>query len=216
MPIRILIADDHAIFRSGLKAFLEKENDLQVVAEAGNGFDTIKIVAAQQIDVLLLDLSMPGLSGSKVAETVVREHPHLAVVVLTMHEDDYYLKELFKIGVRAFVLKKSTGSNLLEAIRTAYRGKEYVDPSLAGRVIASFVGSSPKGGTGRLDLLTPREKEVCRYLGLGHTNSEIAEKLFISGRTVETHRTNITSKLNLKTRAELVRFAIDSGLLKLE
>lgn len=216
MAIRILIADDHTIFRSGLRAMLEKETDLEVVAETGNGFDTIRAVREQKIDVLLLDLNMPGLPGSRVAEAIVAEQPRLAIVVLTMHEDDYYLRELFQIGARAFVLKKSTGRDLVQAIRAAYRGDRYVDPALAGDVLASFLSHQPRRKAARLDLLTPREQEVCALLAYGHTNVEIAEKLCISERTVETHRTNINGKLGLKSRAELVRFAIENGLLSLE
>ena len=212
-----MIADDHAVFRSGLKALLEKEPDLQVVAETGTGFDTLKAVAENAVDVLLLDIAMPGLSGPRVAEEVLRKKPDMAIVILTMHEDPYYLQELFKIGVRGFVLKKSTGTDLLQAIRAAHRGQQYIDPALAGHVISSYVGRpSPKRKAERLDLLTPREQEVCRLLAYGHTNAEVAQKLFISERTVETHRTNIMTKLNLRSRAELVRFAIDRGLLKLQ
>lgn len=216
MTIRVLIADDHAVFRSGLRALLEKEPDLQVVAETGDGLATVEAVREQAVDVLLLDIAMPGLSGPRVAEAVLAEKPRLAIVVLTMHEDDYYLQELFKIGVRGFVLKKSTGTDLLQAIRAAYHGDSYVDPAMAGHVISSYVGRrTPSAGGSRLDLLTAREREVCTLLAYGHTNAEIAEKLFISDRTVETHRTHIQEKLGLKSRAELVRFAIDNGLLKL-
>ena len=216
MPVRILIADDHAVFRSGLKALLEKEPDLQVVAETGTGFDTLEAIAEKEVDVLLLDIAMPGLSGPRVAEEVLRKKPDMAIVILTMHEDQYYLQELFKIGVRGFVLKKSTGTDLLQAIRAAHRGQQYIDPALAGHVISSYVGRPPaKKRTERLDLLSHREQEVCSLLAYGHTNGEIAQKLFISERTVEAHRTNIMTKLHLKTRAELVRFAIDQGLLKL-
>ena len=215
MPIRILIADDHAVFRSGLKVLLEKEPDLKVVAETGDGLSTIEVVCREEVDVLLLDISMPKLPGPQVAEAVLRRQPRLAIVVLTMHEDEYYLQELFKIGAQAFVLKKSTGTDLLQAIRAAYRGEQYIDPALAGHVISSYVGGrSNKKTKGRLDLLTPREQEVCTLLAYGHTNAEIAEKLCISERTVETHRTNLLGKLGLKSRAELVRFAIDNGLFK--
>jgi len=216
MPIRILIADDHAVFRSGLKALLEKEADLKVVGETGDGFATIEAVAAEDVDVLLLDITMPKLPGPKVAEAVLRERPQLAIVVLTMHEDEYYMQELFKIGARAFVLKKSTGTDLLQAIRAAHRGEQYVDPALTSHVISSYLGRPARGkAQGRLDLLTPREQEVSTLLAYGHTNAEIAQKLCISARTVETHRTNLMAKLDLKSRAELVRFAIDNGLVKL-
>jgi DNA-binding NarL/FixJ family response regulator len=188
MPIRTLIADDHTIFRNGLRALLEQEADIEVVGETGDGFDTIRAVKETEVDVLLLDLKMPGLSGAKVAESVLEDRPHLAVVVLTMHEDDYYLRELFKIGVRGFVLKKSTGRDLLQAIRAAYRGKEYIDPSMAGQLISSLIFRPKSKTSARLEQLTPREQEVCTLLAYGHTNAE---------------------------RAELVRFAIDYGLLKL-
>ncbi len=215
MPIRILIADDHAVFRTGLKAMLEKESDLRVVGESGDGFATVEAAPSLEIDVLLLDISMPNLSGAKVAEMVLKKRPNLAIVILTMHEDEYYLREFLKIGVRGFVLKKSTGTDLLKAIRAAYDGEQFVDPLLAGQVISTYVGAPPGKKTGsRQDLLTPREREVCILLAYGHTNGEIAEKLIISERTVESHRSHLMSKLNLKTRAELVRFAIDNGLLK--
>lgn len=217
MPTRILIADDHAVFRSGLKALLEKESDLRVVRETGNGFDTIRAVEETDIDVLILDITMPGLPGPKVAETVLKNKPGLIIVVLTMHEDEYYLQELFRLGVRAYVLKKSTGTDVVQAIRAAKKGEEYVDPALTNVVVSSFVGrQAKKQKTGRLDLTTPREQEVLTLLAYGHTNAEIADKLCISERTVETHRTNIMSKLQLRSRAELVRFAIDNGLLKLD
>lgn len=216
MPIRILIADDHGVFRSGLKALLENESDLEVVGETGNGFDTIRAVEETDVDVLILDITMPGLPGPKVAEAVLKKKPDLIIVVLTMHEDEYYLQELFRLGVRAYVLKKSTGTDVVQAIRAARKGDEYIDPSLTKVVISSFIGKQPKKRrTGRLELMTPREKEVLTLLSYGHTNAEIAEKLCISERTVETHRTNIMAKLQLRSRAELVRFAIDNGLLKL-
>lgn len=216
MPIRLLIADDHAVFRSGLKALLETEKDFIVVGETGDGYETIKAVAQTPLDVLLLDISMPGLSGSKVAEAVLADHPSLPIVVLTMHEDEYYLQEFFKIGVKAFVIKKSTGTDLIQAIRAVYRGEQWIDPSLASYVISSYVGRAPKQETGgRMNLLTPREKEICSLLAYGHTNTEIAKRLYISVRTVETHRANIMAKLDLKSRAELVRFAIDNDLLQL-
>lgn len=214
MPIRILIADDHAVFRSGLRALLEKEHDLEVVGEAGDGFTTIEAAARPDVDVLLLDISMPGMRGPKIAEAALSARPQLAIVVLTMHEDEYYLQELFRIGARAFVLKKSTGTDLVQAIRAAYDGQRYIDPALAGDVLCSYVGGPrPAKGAARTDLLTPREREVCTLLAYGHTNAEIAGKLGISERTVETHRTHIMGKLHLNSRAELVRFALDNGLL---
>jgi two-component system response regulator NreC len=199
-----------------LKALLDNESDIEVVSETGDGFETIRAVTEHAPDILLLDISMPGLHGSKVAEEVLKLQPGLAVVILTMHEDEYYLQELFKIGARGFVLKKSSGRELIQAIRTVSRGESYVDPSLGGSVISSYVGGrSQSDKAGRLDLLTRREQDVCTLLAYGHTNAEIAERLSISARTVETHRSNIMGKLELGTRADLVRFAIENGLMKL-
>jgi two-component system response regulator NreC len=216
MPIRIFIADDHAVFRSGLKMLLEREPDLQVVGEAGNGFDTIRTVTKTDLDVLLLDVAMPGLSGARVAEEVLKCKPNLAIVVLTMHEDEYYLQEFFRLGVRAYVLKKSTGTDVAQAIRAAQKGKQYIDPALINLAISSYAGRQPtKQKIRRLEIMTPRELEVLTLLAYGHTNTEIAERLSISERTVETHRNKIMVKMEFKSRAELVRFAIDNGLLKL-
>jgi DNA-binding NarL/FixJ family response regulator len=216
MPIRVLITDDHAVFRSGLRALLEKEPSFEVVGEAGSGIETLRALDHLPVDVLLLDISMPGLPGARTAQEALRKRPNLAVVVLTMHEDEYYLQELLRIGVRGYVLKKSTGTELVHAIRAAYRGDSYIDPALAHLVISPYVGKPSTRELGHLGLLTPREQEVCRLLAYGYTNAEVARQLFISDRTVETHRNNIMGKLDLKSRAELVRFAIDNGLLKIE
>jgi len=214
MAIQVLIADDHAVFRSGIRALLEKEPDIHVAGETGSGVDTLQAVDNLKFDILLLDITMPGLPGPRVAEQALRKRPNLAILVLTMHEDEYYLQELFRIGVRGYVLKKSTGTELVQAIRAVFRGDNYIDPALAKLVISPYVGKAVAKGATRLDVLTAREQEVCRLLAYGFTNAEVAEKLFISDRTVETHRTNIMSKLDLRSRAELVRFAIDNGLLK--
>ena len=135
MPIRILIADDHAVFRSGLRALLEQDDRLRIVGEAGTGPETVEAARSDDVDLLLLDLSLPGMPGSRVAEAVLGARPELAIVVLTMHEDPFYMEELFKLGVRGFVLKKSTGTDVVRAILAAHRGECYVDPALAGHPI---------------------------------------------------------------------------------
>ncbi|MBP8128013.1 MAG: response regulator transcription factor [Candidatus Hydrogenedentes bacterium] len=216
MRIRLFIADDHAVFRSGLRALLEQEEEFLVVGETGSGVDTLKLLNEKDVDVLLLDISMPGLPGQRVAREALRAHPGLSIVVLTMHEDEYYLQELLRVGVRGYVLKKSTGSELVQAIRAVHRGNVYIDPTLAGLVVSPYVGRPASRARDPVTLLTPREKEVCTLLAYGHTNAEVAEKLRISDRTVETHRTNIMAKLELKSRADLVRYAIDNGLLKFD
>ena len=216
MGIKILIADDHAVFRSGVKALLEKEPDFEVAAEAGTGGEAVDALAHHEIDVVTLDISMPGQSSTKVVKELLQIKPDLAIVVLTMHEDEFYMEDLFKAGVRAFVLKKSKSHALFDAIRSAHRGENYVDPLIAGRVLSPVSGKRrAKPVEERTAKLTQREREVCKMLALGHTNAEIADKLNISARTVETHRMNILSKLDLKSRADLVRFAIENEIIKL-
>jgi len=146
---------------------------------------------------------------------VLQEKPPLGIIILTMHDDEYYLRELFRIGVRGFVLKNSAHGDLLRAIRQVHRGQEFVDPSLAGRMLTDHYSQRRCSATARSELLTRREKEVCALLAYGHTNVEIADKLCISVRTVDTHRANITAKLESGSRAELVRFAIENNLLRL-
>ncbi|HJN15341.1 MAG TPA: response regulator transcription factor [Armatimonadota bacterium] len=215
MPIRVLIADDHAVFRSGLQALLEHESGIEVVGESANGPDTLVALEEHDVDVLLLDISMPGLSGGRVAEVVREKWPHVAIVVLTMHEDTYYVEELFKSGARGFVLKKSTDRELVEAIHAVRGGGRYVDATLAGEVLAPLLGQLLSDDATGVDSLTAREREVCALLAYGHTTAEIAEKLSISPRTVETHRQRIMAKTDCKTRADVVRFAIDAGLMRI-
>lgn len=214
MGIKILISDDHAIFRSGLRAYLEKIEDFVVEAESGNGFETLDILRNRKIDVLLLDISMPGIPSLKVAEEALKINPNIAIVVLTMHEDEYYLKEFLKIGIKSYILKKSPPSELVHAIKAAHSGKHYIDPAFS-QFMVSYMIEKPKKSRRKKAVLTTREEEVLKLLAMGYTNEEVARKLFISKRTVETHRANIMQKLNFKTRAELVRYALENGLLKL-
>lgn len=213
MPIKLFIADDHEIFRNGLRAFLEKEKDIEIVNESGDGYETIKLVSEEEVDVLILDISMPGPPAEEVVEKILKMKPQLAIVILTMHEDEYYLQEMLKKGVRAYVLKKSSGTNLINAINETFKGNHFIDPSLSNYVVSLYTGQPVKKDS-MTNYLSKREQEVLKFLVLGYTNSEIAVKLFISKRTVESHKTNIMKKLGLKNKAELVRFAIDNGLIK--
>lgn len=215
MPIKLFIADDHAIFRSGLKSFLEKEVDLAIVGEAGDGQATLRGLREQAVDTLILDINMEGPQVGDVIAAARELQPNLAIVILTMHEDEFYLREVFRAGARAFVLKKSTGRELIDAIRAANQGGTYVDPALSHLLVSAYFEPTPakrKGEGG--STLTRREKEVLQLLGHGFTNDEVGAKLFISKRTVETHRANIKQKLGLKTRAELVRYALAKDFIK--
>jgi two-component system response regulator NreC len=213
MTIKIHLADDHAVFRSGLKALVEKEEDLVVVGETGNSFDTLKWFTEHEADVLVLDINMPGPPTSEVAKELSANHPQTAVLILTIHSEEYYLREFLKLGAKGFMVKTSTGTELIQAVRTVNKGKTYIDPLMSKYLVSNYVGRPLKSG-GRLDILTKREQEVCTYLARGHTNTEVAEALSISKRTVETHRATIMMKLELKSRAELDRFALENGLMK--
>jgi two-component system response regulator NreC len=209
--IRIHITDDHAVFRCGLKAFIEKESDLRVVSEATDADETLEQVRSCKPDVVILDINVPGRPAASVAQTLLAEQPRLAILILTIHDEEHYLREFLKIGARGFMVKTSTGNELIEAIRKVHRGEQYVDPQLSRYLIANFIGKPKKSKVG-VELLTGREREICQYLASGHTNAEVAEALNISKRTVETHRAAIMSKIGLKSRAELVHFAMENGL----
>jgi two-component system response regulator NreC len=211
MSIRIHIADDHTIFRSGLRAFIENHDDLEVVGETGNGFDAIAWFRGNQADVLLLDISMPGMTGSGVARQLIEDHPGIRILVLTMHDDEFYLREFFRIGCRGFILKSSPADLLMKGIRAVAGGEVFVDPALSKHLVGTYGGAASP--VTRHHDLTPRETEVCRVLAMGHTNEEAAQVLHISRRTVETHRAAIMTKLNLHSRAELVRFALENDLM---
>lgn len=210
-PIRIHLTDDHAVFRCGLKAFIEKEPDLLVVSEAADGDETLTAARASRPDVVVLDINLPKSSASAVAKDLISEFPRIALLMLTIHDEEHYLREYLRIGAKGFMLKTSTGDELIDAIRKVYRGEQYVDPALAHYLIANYIGR-PKETKAGISLLTGREREICSYLASGYTNAEVADTLNISKRTVETHRAAIMAKVGLKSRAELVHFAMENGL----
>jgi two-component system response regulator NreC len=210
MNIRVFLVDDHTIFRAGIRALLEGAGDVEIVGEAGTGRGALETLGAQPVDVLLLDVNLPDISGVEVARSL-REAPNPpGILVLSMHDDEAYLREFLALGARGYVLKSSTSDELLRAIRAVARGDSHVDPSLSKYLLPEALR---KPGADADAALTHREAEVCRLLALGHTNQEVAEALHISRRTVESHRASILGKLRLKTRADLVRYAMEEGLV---
>jgi two-component system response regulator NreC len=204
--INIVLADDHEVVRAGLRLLLQGEESMHVVGEAGDLPSALRLVETRRPDVLVLDLNMPGPpSLSAIAEVKDK----CAVVVLTMQSDPAFAREALQAGARAYVLKEAAGSELLTAVRTAADGGIYLNPQLGARMAAE-----PSAAVEAPDDLSPRELEVLRLIALGHTNAEIGEQLFLSVRTVETHRSHIQRKLRLTTRADLVRYALDRGLLE--
>jgi len=213
--LKLLLVDDHAIFRSGLRALLESEPDMSVVGEAGDGYAALRIAAEVEPDVVVLDLSVPGgLAGPRIAEELLVARPKLKICVLTMHDEQSYLREMFQIGAWAFVLKRSRPEIFIGAVRAAARGEHFVDPAIVGGVIDAFVGRTPVApDSRRLSQLSKREQDVCRLVALGYTSGEAGKLLSLSPRTVESHRHNIMARLELRSRADLVRFALDNGLI---
>jgi DNA-binding NarL/FixJ family response regulator len=209
--VRLVIADDHAIVRDGLRALIEAQPGLEVVGEAADGEEAWRLARTLRPDVLLLDLSMPGVNGADAAERIVRDCAGVRVVALTMHEERGYVARLLRAGASGYVLKRTASAELVRAVRAVAGGGTYVDPSLAGALLAepSRAARPDRGGDP-----TARETEVLQLVARGHSNKEIAGILEISVKTVETHKANAMTKLGLATRAALVRFAMDEGWLR--
>lgn len=203
----IVIADDHAVVRSGLKLLLDAEADFEVVAEAGDADSAVRYVLGHKPSVAMLDLNMPGASTLEAIPRIHEISPKTRVVILTMQDDPAFAREAMQAGAHGYVLKEAADDELVEAVRLAARGDTYLNPRLGAKLAAQ------SDSTGANSLLTPREREVLGLIALGHTNSEVAEQLFLSVRTVESHRAHIQQKLELGTRAELVRFALDNDLI---
>ncbi len=204
--IRIVLADDHTVVRSGLRMLLDSEADFEVVAEAGEVESTRRYVRGHRPAVLVLDLNMPGESSLDAIPVLRAESPGTQIVVLTMQEELAFARHALGAGALGYVLKEAADDELVRAVRAAAVGETYLTPRLGARM-----ASEPE--IGRPDDLSEREAEVLRLIALGHTNAEIAEQLFLSVRTVETHRAHIQQKLNLTSRAELVRYAMERGLM---
>ncbi len=206
-PLRIVIADDHSVVRRGLRQLLENEDGLEVVAEADDIDSARRYTRGHKPDVLVLDLNMPGGSTLEAIPSIRDESPDTRIVILTMQNEPAYAREALGAGVLGYVLKEAADTELVEAVRRAAAGDTYLNPRLGARVAAAPPPGPPDG-------LSEREVEVLRMIALGHTNAEIAESLFLSVRTVETHRAHIQQKLRLGSRAELVRYALDHGLIE--
>jgi two-component system, NarL family, response regulator NreC len=204
----IVIADDHTVVRQGLRLLIDAEPSLQVVAEAGTVADAERLTRAHRPSVLVLDLNMHGESGLEAIPRLRADAPDTAIVVLTMQDDPGFARQALQSGALGFVLKEAADEELLEAIQLAAAGETYLNPRLGARLAAQ-----PPAPTGPPDDLTERELDVLRLIALGHTNAEIAEQLFLSTRTVETHRAHIQRKLGRNTRAELVRYALEHNLM---
>lgn len=213
-PIRVLISDDHAILRSGLKMLLNAEPDIAVIGEATTGEEAIRLAGELQPDLVLMDISMPGIGGLEATAEIKKQHPHIKVLILTMHESEAYLFRTIKAGGSGYVFKKSADTELINAIRQVMQGESFLKPSVTKALAQDYL---ERAEAGEVDdtyaTLTDREREILKLIAEGNTNPEIAKILVISVRTVETHRAHIMDKLGLHHRSELVKYALRKGLL---
>jgi two-component system response regulator NreC len=212
MPIRVLLADDHAVLRDSLRAFLSMYPDIEVVGEAADGVETLAQAQALKPDVLLLDMAMPNLSGLDVLRRLGKEQPECKVLVLTQHEAPQYVLPALRAGAKGYLLKKAGGTEVAQAVRAIARGESILHPSVASFVIEAAVRSAPETASSAPAVsLTDRENEVLSLIAEGQTNAEIARALHISPKTVDKHRASLMEKLNIHTRAGLIRYAVGKG-----
>lgn len=216
MSIRILLADDHQLFRSGLRSLIEQESDMEVVAEAADGLQTVRLAEEHRPDVVVMDITMPGLNGVEATACVCSRVNGVRVIALSMHSDRRYVAGMLKAGACGYLLKDCAYEELVKAILASMAGQTYLSPAVAGAVVDHYV-RQPLGGVARaVAILSPREREVLQLLAEGHNVKEIGSRLHVSPKTVETHRRNIMEKLSLHSLPELTKFAIREGLTTLE
>jgi two-component system response regulator NreC len=213
VSVRVVIVDDHAVVRTGLRLLLEREEDIETVGEAGDAREAVFEVRAQKPDVILMDVTLPGKSGIEAIPDVLKEAPEARILVLSMADDPRYVREAFAAGAFGYVLKEAADTEVVGAVREVAASRRYVHPALGARLAAAEAEAARAVDE---DPLSDREREVLRLLALGHTNQEIAKMLHISVRTAETHRAHIMQKLRLATRAELVRYALSHSLIEEE
>lgn len=212
-PTRILLADDHALVRRGLRLILDAEPDLTVVAEAGNGAEAVEL-AREGVDLAILDIAMPRMTGIQAAREISRRAPEVRLLMLSMYDNEQYLFESLKAGASGYVLKSVADRDLLEACRAAMRGEPFLYPGAVTALIRDYLQRDAQGEGLPASLLTPREEEILKLIAEGHSSKEIADLLVISIKTVDRHRANILGKLGMRDRLELTRYAIRAGLVE--
>lgn len=211
--IRVLVADDHTIVRSGVRLLLEAEPDIEVVGEALDGHEAVDQVQSLGPDVVLMDIAMPGMDGLEATRQIKTRWPDVHVLVLTMHRTDDYFFEMLQAGASGYVLKGAQTGELISAVRVVSRGEVFLYPSMAGKLVKDYLCRVTDGENSNL-ILSPRETQILKLLAEGYSNKEIADKLVVSPSTVHSHRSNLMAKLNLNTRHELVQYARQRGLLR--
>jgi len=214
MPVlKIMLVDDHPIVREGLKTLILTQSDMEVIGEASDGQEACQQASLLQPDLVIMDISMPGLSGTQATERLCRECPKVKVLVLTIHEDKGYIRQLLAAGAAGYVLKRAAGEELIHAIRVVSAGRTYLDPDMAGKVVTGFVRRTGESLPTKGPSLSDRELEIAKLTASGHSNKEIGNLLDLSVKTVETYRTRGMEKLGLSSRVDLVRYAVQQGWL---
>jgi two-component system, NarL family, response regulator NreC len=211
--IKIILADDHQVVRKGFKALLSAEPEFSIVGEAGDGFETLRLVEQLQPEVLVLDLMMSGINGLEVTRQLNKRSPKTGIVILSMHSNEAYVLEALRSGAKAYILKESPPEELIKAIKEVSSGRRYLSSPLTELAIEAYTQKAEIKAQEPYDQLTTREREILQLAAQGCTNTEIANRLFISSRTVETHRTNLMRKLNLHNHVQLIQFAIQHGII---
>lgn len=212
--IRVLLADDHTILRHGIRALLEDEPDMQVVDEAEDGRAAVEQACALRPDVVVIDIGMPLLNGLEATRQIKQKCPQVGVLVLTMHDDEEYIRQMLAAGASGYVLKDTAGQDLIGAIRTVYKGEAVLSPAITRLIIEDYLRWGDGAGGKEMEELTSREREVLQLIAEGHTNREIAGILCISIKTVQTHRANLMQKLDLHDRADLIKYAIQKKIIE--
>lgn len=214
--IRVVLAEDHTIVRQGLRSILEQQTGIDVIAEAENGREAVRIVEQLQPDVVLMDFSMPGLNGLEATRQIKQRVPEVKILILTRHANREYIEKILRAGASGYLIKKSAADELIIAIQSVYRGDSFLDPSISKTVIEGFLHQSENETQARDVKITPRESEVLQLIAEGYPNREIASLLHISVKTVDNHRANLMGKLDLHSTAELTQYAIRQGIISLD
>lgn len=215
MDIKVLLADDHKIVRDGLRNLLEKEPEIKVVGEAEDGRETVQLSKKLSPEIVIMDIAMPDLNGIEATRHIMAENPDIKVIALSMHSDRRFVSEMLKAGASAYLLKDCAFEELVTAIKTVVRNKTYLSPGISGVIIEDYIRNASKAESSVFSLLSDREREVLQLMSEGKTTKEIASNLNVSIKTVETHRTNIMTKLDIHSVAELTKYAIREGLTSL-
>jgi two-component system response regulator NreC len=211
--IRVLLADDHTILRDGIRALLVDQADIEVIGEAEDGLSTVKMVGKLKPDVVIMDIAMPLLNGLEATRQIQRDHPQVKVLILTMHENEEYIRQVLAAGALGYVLKDAAAHDLLGAIRAVHRGEAVLSPAITRLVIEDYLRWGDIRPADTSNGLTPREREILQLIAEGYTNKEIAEILSLSVKTIQSHRSNLMSKLDLHDRGELIKYAIQKKII---